>query len=159
MRPKIRKYFHLVFLILLLAIGCESSSESSSESFVYSEEGIAVAGYDLVAFVMDNEAMMGKAENKIRYKEVDFYFTRPSYRDEFLQHPDQYLPAYGGWCAYEVALNSKRVASDPTLWIIQDGQLLFFSKGTDEIDRNKAEWVVKRRQLKEQADANWKGMN
>lgn len=151
--------YNLIAMALCGALLIFQSCESAEESPIYHEENVALQGYDLVAYVMDNDAIMGKAENKINYLGVDFYFTRPSYRDEFLQHPEKYLPAYGGYCGYEVAKNSERAASDPKLWIIQEGKLIFFSDNAELNGKHKTEWVVKRRVFKKDADENWASMN
>ena len=143
----------LIFFLFFQA--CDSTKESP----VYQVNNVALDGYDPVAYVMDRDALKGKAENKINYLGLDFYFIRPSYRDEFLQHPEKYLPAYGGYCGYEVAQNAEKVASDPRLWIVQDGQLILFSDNTELNGKHKAAWVVKRRELKQEADANWQSMN
>lgn len=155
MIPMRRLFFPTVLLVSLFFVSCEGSKESP----VFQVNNVALDGYDLVAYVMDQEAIRGKEENKISYQGLDYYFIRPSYRDEFLQHPEKYLPAYGGYCGYEVAKNTKRVASDPKLWIIQEGQLILFSDDETLNGKHKTDWVVKRRLLKQEADANWTSMN
>jgi YHS domain-containing protein len=149
---------NMLFIGLSILIGTLISCSSSDERFIYAENNVAVEGYDLVAYVMDNDALKGKEENKVEYQGVDFYFTRPSYRDEFLKNPELYLPAFGGFCGYEIAQNSKKVASDPSVWIIQEGRLIFFSD-TDQLEgKHKAEWVVNRREFLKKADKNWERM-
>ena len=40
----------------------------------------------------------------------------------FERKPDKYLPAFGGYCAYGVAVG-KTFVGDPDVWEIVDGQL------------------------------------
>jgi len=40
----------------------------------------------------------------------------------FEANPEKYIPAYGGYCAYGVAVGNKFIA-DPELWMIEDGKL------------------------------------
>lgn len=147
----------LIFLVVvqLSFQSCNSINKSS----VFEVDNVAMGGYDPVAFVMDQEALNGKQENKVNYLGVDYYFIRPSYRDEFLRNPDKYIPAYGGYCGYNVAINSKRVDPDPTLWILQEGKLILFSDDEALNGKNKTAWVVKRHLMKQNADSNWASMN
>jgi YHS domain-containing protein len=141
-----------LYLCLFILVSCSNTDKPS----IYAENNVAMKGYDLVAYIMDNDAFLGKEDFKANYEGVDFYFTRSSYRDEFLSNPTRYLPAYGGYCGYEVAQNAKKVTPDPTLWIVQDGKLIFFSDDAQLEGKRKAEWVVRRKEFLKKADEQWK---
>ena len=51
-----------------------------------------------------------------------YRFASEANRDRFVADPERYLPQYGGYCAYGVAVNDKFTA-DPTVWKIVDGKL------------------------------------
>ncbi|WP_317166928.1 YHS domain-containing (seleno)protein [Winogradskyella schleiferi] len=44
----------------------------------------------------------------------------------FLAKLKAYMPQYGGYCAYTVAIDSKKVSIDPETFEIRDGKLYLF---------------------------------
>lgn len=64
-----------------------------------SEKGLAVQGYDPVAFFC-KKPIKGKKELAVNHYGVIYYFSSSSSRDIFLKSPISYEPEYGGWCAY-----------------------------------------------------------
>jgi YHS domain-containing protein len=142
-------FIHCV--VALILVGCGRTDEK----FIYERDNVAMGGYDLVAYVMDNDALPGNEAFSTEYQGVTFYFTRSSYKDEFLRSPEKYLPAFGGFCGYEMAKNGERVGSEPTVWIVQDGRLIFFSDNDELEGKHKAEWVVNRKEFMKRATENW----
>ena len=51
-----------------------------------------------------------------------YRFVSEQNRDTFKKNPDQYLPQYGGFCAFGAAMGVK-VDGDPDLWKIVDNKL------------------------------------
>lgn len=51
-----------------------------------------------------------------------YVFANKKNRKMFEANPEKYIPAYGGYCAYGVAVGNKFIA-DPELWMIEDGKL------------------------------------
>lgn len=67
----------------------------------------------------------------------------------FEADPQQYLPAYGGYCAYGVAVGKKFVA-DPEVWKIVQGKLyLNLDKGIQQKWDKSIPGYIKK------ADVNW----
>ena len=67
---------------------------------------------------IDAESAAGSWE----YKGRRYYFCHPSCEERFKADPEKYLPRYGGYCAYAMAIN--RIADiDPSRWAIVDGKL------------------------------------
>ena len=98
--------------------------------------GLAVQGYDPVAFFTDGKPVKGKAEFPARHKGALFYFASKEHRDVFKADPAKYEPAFGGYCAYGVSRN-KLVEIDVEAFQIVDGRLLLqYSRGVRE-DFNK----------------------
>ena len=60
-------------------------------------------------------------------------FASAAHRDQFLQEPAKYAPAFGGYCGYAASIGKVRPI-DPRLWSIVDGQLVLqHSKGAVEL--------------------------
>lgn len=49
-------------------------------------------------------------------------FVSEDHKNQFIGNPGRYLPAYGGYCAYDVRVGKKFVA-DPEVWKIVEGKL------------------------------------
>ena len=114
-----------IYFIVLLAFAC-SSPDESEKGAVFEQEGIALAGYDPVAYFEQAEAKLGTSEESTEYQGLTYLFSSTKNKELFLQSPERYLPAYGGWCAYAVAEGNRKMEPDPTMWQIQDGRLQLF---------------------------------
>jgi YHS domain-containing protein len=116
------------------------------------KSGVAIQGYDPVAFFTDSKPVKGKPELGFHYKGATYYFVSKEHRDLFKADPKKYEPEFGGYCAYGVS-RSKVVEVDVEAFQIVDGRLLMqYSKGVRE-DFNKD---TKGNLTK--ADANWPGL-
>ena len=117
------------------------------------KKGFAVQGYDVVAY-FDNTVQKGSKDFMTTYDGVKYKFSSQENLDTFLENPKQYLPQYGGYCAYAVALKGKKVNIDPNTYEIRNGKLYLFynSWGNNTLES----WLEENPgKLVEQADKNW----
>ena len=84
--------------------------------------GVAIRGYDPVAYFKDGKATRGKAEHVAQYKGATWRFASAENKATFEADPAKYEPVYGGYCAYGVA-QGYLVKIDPNAWAIKDGRL------------------------------------
>jgi YHS domain-containing protein len=87
--------------------------------------GLAISGYDPVAFFTDGKPLQGKAEVELHYGGVVWRFCNIGNRAAFAERPDVYMPKYGGYDPFGVA-NGVAVAGNPTLWVIAGERLFLF---------------------------------
>lgn len=87
-----------------------------------SSEGVALGGYDVVAYFTEHKALQGKVEFQTAWQGATWRFTSAGNRDLFAKEPGKYAPQYGGFCAYGVAQGHKAPV-DPTAWRIVGGKL------------------------------------
>ena len=121
------------------------------------EEGLAIQGYDPVAYFMQNKAVKGKKELALQYEGITYYFSTPENKETFRRTPATYEPAYGGWCAYAMGAKGEKVTVDPgTFKIIQHKLYLFYNKF---FNNTLNDWNKNEINLKNQADANWQRLN
>ena len=100
------------------------------------KNGLAIQGYDPVAFFTETKPLKGKAEFKSQLHGAVYYFASAENKARFDQEPAKYEPSYGGFCAYGVSRN-KLVEIDPEAFQIMNGKLLLqYSKGVQS-DFNK----------------------
>ena len=84
--------------------------------------GIAVHGYDPVAYFTDQRPVQGSAEHQIVHENATYRFSSAENLAKFKANPAKYVPAYGGFCAYGVSVGAK-FDGDPRYWKIVDGKL------------------------------------
>ena len=84
--------------------------------------GVAIKGYDPVAYFMDGKAEMGKSTYSYKWNHAEWHFSNTDHLKMFMENPDKYAPQYGGFCAYAVTKNACGT-TDPTAWKIVDGEL------------------------------------
>lgn len=87
--------------------------------------GLGVHGADPVVLSTLNAVAPGDAANAVVHDGVAYYFASPLSAERFKSDPDRYLPQYGGFCAYAVALG-KKLDGDPRYADIVDGKLYLF---------------------------------
>ncbi len=117
------------------------------------ENGVALRGYDAVAYFKEQKAVKGNKDIAASDKGITYYFSTAANRDEFKKDPARYEPQYGGWCAYAMGRNGNKVEVDPATFKILDGKLyLFYNKYFNNTLKS---WNKDEAGLKQQADLNW----
>ena len=151
-----RKLLLLAFPMLFF--GCSSEK---GEGPVYASEGVAIGGYDLVAYFEQGEPKIGIKAESVEHNGFTYLFSSKENKELFQRNPGEYLPAYGGWCAYAVAETSSRMAPNPEIWQIQNGKLqLFYDNWKTRLFGSlKSEWNEDPDDFKSRADVNWQKMN
>lgn len=87
-------------------------------------EGIAIKGYDPVAYFTDGKAMKGSEAFAYDWMGTPWHFASAEHRDLFKATPTKYAPQYGGYCTGGIAGGHAAVNIDPeTAWRIIDGKL------------------------------------
>ena len=93
--------------------------------------GIAIKGYDPVAYFTQGRAMKGSKEFAHEWLGETWHFANAKHRDLFAANPVQYAPQFGGYCALGVAYGQNTANIDPEAWRIIDGKLyLTYDKGS-----------------------------
>lgn len=113
------------------------------------KEGVAIQGYDPVAFFTVHAPLKGKPEFSSQYHGARYRFHSAKNQAAFQADPARYEPQFGGYCAFGVS-KGKLVEIDPEAFQIVDGHVILqYSKGVrDEFNRDAAGNLNK-------ANANW----
>lgn len=90
--------------------------------FGYEPSGIAIRGYDTVAYFTQGEPMPGSASFSAQWEGATWLFASQENLDLFNAEPTRYAPQYGGYCAYGVAKGGL-VKIEPENWTIIDDKL------------------------------------
>ena len=138
-------------IVLLLAAALPALAQTKS-LLNLDKAGVAIQGYDPVAFFTDNKPVKGDAKFPARHNGATYYFASKEHRDTFKADPAKYEPAFGGYCAYGVS-RGKLVEIDVDAFQIVDGRLLLqYSKGVRKDFNEDSKGNLAK------ADVNWPGL-
>lgn len=141
----------IIILFLLGTITTQAQTDYNTK------KGFAVEGYDVVSY-FENKAERGNKNYTTSFDGVKYKFISQVHLDTFNKNPKQYLPQYGGYCAYAIAKKSKKVSINPETFEIRDGKLYLFynSWGTNTLKL----WLKKDvKGLQKKADQVWELIN
>ena len=93
-----------------------------AEAKDYSTSTVAIGGYDAVAYQTQHRATRGSGDHVAVFRGETYLFANEQNKKAFEASPLRYTPAYGGYCAYGVAVKKKFVG-DPEIWRIVGGRL------------------------------------
>jgi len=132
---KSRKYILLVSLSLVILIalifGVVLGQRISPLSWgwfgpINAPDGIALAGFDSVAYHTEKTAIEGKQIHRTTWKDVEWRFSTEYNRELFEKTPERYAPQFGGNCANAVSRGITK-KSDPQVWFVKDDKLYVFA--------------------------------
>ena len=113
--------------------------------------GVALGGYDPVAYFEAGRAQPGDPTIALRWRGVRWHFASAAHRSAFEANPKAYLPQFGGHCPVSVARGTPRPA-DPRQWTIVEGRLYVAAEAAALARfKTQTEW------LRQQATAEWAG--
>ena len=61
------------------------------------DAGVAIKGYDPVAYYTENRAVKGIRAHTLQWRESTWYFSSATHRELFASDPERYAPKYGGF--------------------------------------------------------------
>ena len=111
--------------------------------------GLAIYGYDPVAYFTDGAARMGQPNLELTYAGAAWRFHNEGNRAAFAKDPRVYMPQYGGHDPVAIAGNVAR-AGHPDVWAIHNGRLFLFYS-----DDARRQFDADPAQMAQQADVNW----
>jgi len=119
--------FRLVFVAVFLSLTISSPPEAApAERIVVDRHtGIALGGFDPVAYFVEADAVRGKGEFEHAFAGAVWRFRNAGNRAAFAADPEVYMPRFGGYDPVAVA-RGVGVPADPRLWLIVEGRLYLF---------------------------------
>jgi hypothetical protein len=117
-----RLLYGLCVMFVVLGVGGALTVRGQSARSVNNDHGVAVQGYDVVAYFAQNAAVKGSPSFTLDWNGVRWQFANAHNRDAFAKEPAFYAPAFGGYCAYGVS-RGYAVDIDPEAFSIVNGTL------------------------------------
>jgi YHS domain-containing protein len=140
-------------MLLLFVAGMVSSVFAQTKTLLnLDDSGVALQGYDPVAFFTDHKPVKGDPRYLCKRDGAIYYFASKDHKEIFVKDPAKYEPVFGGYCAYGVS-RDKLVEIDVNAFQIVDGQLLlqYSSSVKDKFNADTKGNLAK-------ANINWPGL-
>ena len=112
----------LVLLILVAAIAAGACSTVEAVALNADAAGMALKGYDAVAYFAVDNAVKGDAKYSYVWNGAKWLFSSEENMNKFMADPEAYAPQFGGYCAYAVS-EGYTADADPEAWKVVDGKL------------------------------------
>ena len=113
------------------------------------ENGLALQGYDPVAYFMQGRPVQGDSGNRLAFKGAIYQFANAEHKRLFEADPSKYEPQFGGFCGYAASINKVSPVS-VDYWEIIDGRLV--------LQHNQKAWDLWHKDVSgnlDKADYNW----
>jgi hypothetical protein len=116
----------LAGLMLLALAGVGHLGAATTERIVVDRHrGLAIAGFDPVAYFTDATATLGRPEIEYAYAGAVWRFRNEGNRGAFAADPEVYMPRFGGYDP-AAAARGAAVEGHPLVWLIVEQRLYLF---------------------------------
>lgn len=144
------KLVRIVFLLALALFAVTANTPAWSDEVNVDGDGLAIQGYDPVAYFNQDMAIAGSSEFTASHEGATYRFISAQNLEAFIREPGKYVPAYGGYCAFGMAQGYKAPV-EPDKFTIVDGRLyLNYNGAVQNTWRKDIDGYIQR------ADATWK---
>jgi YHS domain-containing protein len=139
-------------LTVLLAAFVTANAYSQTTQYS-SQNGVAIKGYDPVAYFTQNKAIVGNSAYTYYWSGSQWQFASQANLDSFKMAPEKFAPQYGGFCAYGCSENHKSPTDPEAFTIVNDKLYLNYNKQVKTL------WLKDTTQRIKAADAYWPALN
>ncbi len=118
-----------IFGVALLSLFAQLSVAASFVNTSGSADGVAISGFDTVAFFTEKKALQGRPEYRVEWMDAKWLFASQQNMELFKTNPEKYAPQYGGhcpWCVSENCICGRPVNGE---FEVIDGKLYLFPDG------------------------------
>jgi len=115
----LKRFRRTIWFIILVMLG---SPPLAIGGGFFEHDGVAIKGYDPVAYIIKQQALKGSPGYASEYMGSTFHFSSADNREAFEQQPQRFAPQYGGYCAFGVVKGYK-ASIDPSAFTIVEGKL------------------------------------
>jgi YHS domain-containing protein len=152
----LQKFFGLAIIAMNICVLSQALAESATQPAKVlvnaDKSGLAIQGYDPVAYFTDSKALLGDSKITSSYHGAIYRFASMDHKTMFDADPAKYEPQFGGYCAYGTSKN-KLVPITPEAFNIVDGRLLLqYDLGVREKFNKDVSGNLRK------ADSNWPGL-
>ena len=114
--------------------------------------GLAISGFDPVAYFSRGEPVLGRPELELGLGGVVWRFNNVGNRAAFAERPDVYAPQFGGYDPVAIGRGAS-VAGHPQIWAISGERLYLFYD-----DAARSDFLADPARIIERANQKWPGV-
>ena len=111
--------------------------------------GLAISGFDPVAYFAEQAARPGHAELELRHAGVTWRFRNEGNRAAFAAHPEIFAPRFGGYDPVAIARGAS-APGHPEVWLVIEDKLYLFHS-----DAARADFAVDHDRIIDAAERRW----
>jgi hypothetical protein len=119
------RWMLIAVIAVLAGWAAEPKAATTEQIVVDRNSGLAISGFDPVAYFIEGAALIGKDGIEHPFAGVVWRFRNEGNRAAFIADPQAYMPRFGGYDPVGIA-RGVAVPGDPRLWLMADGRLYFF---------------------------------
>lgn len=117
---------------LLFSLMAATMAQASE---IYAKNGVAINGYDPVAYFTDKKPVKGSEKYTAKYEGVTFRFASAGHKKTFEANPAHYVPQFGGYCAYGTAKGHKASTEPQAFTVVNDKLYLNYNNDVRKLWR------------------------
>ncbi len=138
-----------VIAFLVCADLLVSRSAASERVVINRFSGLAIEGFDPVAYFVDGQPKRGLPDFEAALSGAVWRFRNEGNKASFLAHPDIYGPQFGGYDPTDLA-RGVTLAGNPLFWVISAQRLYLFG-----IEANRDAFTADPERFLPQANKRW----
>ena len=139
----------LTAALLAALAGPAALSAKTAPVYTGTFSGVALSGYDPVAYFTRHAPVKGSDGFKTTYNGAEWHFADAADLATFKGNPAKYAPQYGGYCAWAVS-QGYTASGDPMVWkVVGDKLYVNYNKDVGE------KWAKDIPGYIAKADGNW----
>ena len=148
----------IAFIALLAALGAIAGLDwaaraATTERLVVNRySGLAIEGYDPVAYFTDERAVVGLPDFEAAEAGAVWRFRNDSNRASFVAHPEIYGPQFGGYDPIDLA-RGVTYGGNPRFWIVTGQRLYLFG-----LEEHRTAFADNPGRYLKEAEARWPGL-
>ena len=119
--------------VLLLFLVSTSAQLLAQETDVFQKDGIAIRGYDPVAYFKQSKPVKGQETISYDWNGVKWLFSSDENKEDFKANPEKFAPQFGGYCAYGLSENHKSPTEPDAFTIVDDKLYLNYNLKVKEL--------------------------
>ena len=125
MCPRIAVFAFLAGFLIAPGLDSAASAATTERVVVNRYSGLAIEGFDPVAYFTESIATPGLPEFEAREAGAVWRFRNPGNRASFAAHPEIYGPQFGGYDPVDLG-RGVTYAGNPRLWAVVGQRLYLF---------------------------------
>ena len=141
MLADLKSWIGIAATVLLAACATKPGSMATTKPVpdLHAPGGVAVHGYDTVAYFSEQQPIKGSSAYVQRWHGAEWRFASHEHQAAFAANPEHYAPQYGGYCAFAVSRGTT-ADGDPKQWAVVRDRLYLnnnaFAKALWDSDRD-----------------------